>query len=102
MPQGTDALNPDLPSSHPPTTAPDHVTGKVAGHASPPPLAPTVPCFLGWPCSPWFLPVGSGPLRFGIHLDEGLNWAGHPGSGPDLFRKESHPKDLPAQINSAL
>nr|XP_010591386.1 protein FAM131C [Loxodonta africana] len=28
MPQGTDPLNPDLPSSHPPTVAPDHVTGK--------------------------------------------------------------------------
>lgn len=28
MPQGTEPLNPDLPSSHPPTVAPDHVTGK--------------------------------------------------------------------------
>ncbi|XP_014639395.1 PREDICTED: protein FAM131C [Ceratotherium simum simum] len=28
MPQGTDPLNPDLPSSCPPTTAPDRVTGK--------------------------------------------------------------------------
>ncbi|XP_042638236.1 protein FAM131C [Orycteropus afer afer] len=28
MPQGTDPLNPDLPSSHPPTVAPDHVIGK--------------------------------------------------------------------------
>ncbi|XP_035583110.1 protein FAM131C isoform X4 [Zalophus californianus] len=28
MPQGTDPLNPDLTSSHPPTVAPDHVTGK--------------------------------------------------------------------------
>ncbi|XP_027963977.1 protein FAM131C [Eumetopias jubatus] len=28
MPQGTDPLNPDLTSSHPPTVALDHVTGK--------------------------------------------------------------------------
>ncbi|XP_036770247.2 protein FAM131C isoform X1 [Manis pentadactyla] len=28
VPQGTDPLNPDLPSSHPPTVAPAHVTGK--------------------------------------------------------------------------
>ncbi|XP_053433199.1 protein FAM131C isoform X2 [Nycticebus coucang] len=28
MPQGMDPLNPDLPSGHPPTIAPDHVTGK--------------------------------------------------------------------------
>ncbi|XP_029804727.1 protein FAM131C [Suricata suricatta] len=28
MPQGTGPLNPDLPSSRPPTVAPDHVTGK--------------------------------------------------------------------------
>uniref|UniRef100_A0A8C8Z3C0 Family with sequence similarity 131 member C n=1 Tax=Prolemur simus TaxID=1328070 RepID=A0A8C8Z3C0_PROSS len=28
MPQGTDPLNPDLPSGHPPSIAPDHVTGK--------------------------------------------------------------------------
>ncbi|KAI5946948.1 Protein FAM131C [Manis javanica] len=28
MPQGTDPLNPDLPSGHPPTVAPAHVTGK--------------------------------------------------------------------------
>uniref|UniRef100_A0A8I3MYL4 Family with sequence similarity 131 member C n=1 Tax=Canis lupus familiaris TaxID=9615 RepID=A0A8I3MYL4_CANLF len=28
MPQGTDPLNPDLPSGHHPTIAPDHVTGK--------------------------------------------------------------------------
>ncbi|XP_073937343.1 protein FAM131C [Castor canadensis] len=28
MPQGTDLLNPHLPSSHPPTFAPDNVTGK--------------------------------------------------------------------------
>nr|XP_020137156.1 protein FAM131C isoform X2 [Microcebus murinus] len=28
MPRGMDALNPDLPSGHPPSIAPDHVTGK--------------------------------------------------------------------------
>ncbi|XP_071473489.1 protein FAM131C isoform X1 [Marmota flaviventris] len=28
MPQGTEPGNPDLPSSHPPTIVPDHVTGK--------------------------------------------------------------------------
>ncbi|KAM4806337.1 protein FAM131C [Urocitellus parryii] len=28
MPQGTEPRNPDLPSSHPPTIVPDHVTGK--------------------------------------------------------------------------
>lgn len=28
LPQGTDPLSPDLPASHPPTIAPDHVTGK--------------------------------------------------------------------------
>ena len=105
MPQGTAPLNPDLPSSRPPIVAPDHVTGKVTGHASSPPSPPRMPWFLGCalqlptgsrnhfsllcPCRTWLLPVGSGPLRVGIQLDEGLNWARHPGTEPDLFRKES-------------
>lgn len=74
MPQGTDPLNPDLPSSHPPTVAPDHVTGKVTGPTRSPPLPLPRPWFLGWslqhptgswncPISPrWLRPVGSEPI----------------------------------------
>lgn len=90
MPQGTAPLSPDLPSSRPPIVAPDHVIGKVTGHASSPPSPPHMPWFLGCalrlptgsrnhfsllcPCRTWPL-----PLRVGIQLDEGLNWAGHQG-----------------------
>lgn len=49
MPQGTDAQSPDLPSSHPPTIAPDYVTGKVTGHASSPPSPLPLPWLLGRP-----------------------------------------------------
>jgi hypothetical protein len=79
MPQGTDLLNPHLPSSHPPTFAPDNVTGKVTSPSSS--LVPPVPWVLACPYS---YPQGTetilssfspyqtqlyllrGPLRFGV------------------------------------
>lgn len=80
LPQGTDPLSPDLPSSRPPTIAPDHVTGKVTGHASSSPLLLPIP--RSWavshsspqgaetipvsphPCLTWLLLVASQTLRF--------------------------------------
>ena len=86
MPQGTDPVNPDLPS----IVASDHVTGKVICRA-------LSSWFLGCaleaetvlasssPCRAWLLPAVSG--RPGLYsADEALNGAGHPGTEPGLYR----------------
>ena len=86
MPQGMAPLNPDLPS----IVAPDHVTGKVTGHASSPWFlgcaleAETVSASFS-PRRAWLLPAGSG--HPGLYsADEALNGAGHPGTEPGLYR----------------